>query len=231
MPLLRLLWLECSEFCICSEYTSCLFAFYPLSMFLSKMQLSFLFKYGIIKAIIEEVIPMTDETKNIEFLKNELVDNLDLSVWAWHCLDRAGIKSIYDLLKYDGPSLMGIYMMNEEYVDEIREKLKKEYGLVLKDEDPENNEVKKAATLLDEQYSKEALFFTDAMLKCHQVIDKVTELSDDFGIHALILLNKLPEFTEKAIENKVCGEQEILNYVIDQLQGYIIELADAGKTF
>lgn len=169
--------------------------------------------------------------EEIELLKNETVDNLDLSVWVWHCINRAHIKTIYDLMQYDGQSLMQISMMKEEYVDEIRQKLKSEYGVTLKDEDPDNNAVKKASNALNAQYSKEALFLTDAMLKSHDVIDKVSQLSEDYGIHTLILLDKLPEFAQKSLDNGVRGEEELLADAIDQLEGYIIELADKGMAF
>ena len=155
--------------------------------------------------------------EEIELLKNETVDNLDLSVWVWHCINRAHIKTIYDLMQYDGPSLMQISMMKEEYVDEIRQKLKSEYGVTL--------------NALNAQYSKEALFLTDAMLKSHDVIDKVSQLSEDYGIHTLILLDKLPEFAQKSLDNGVRGEEELLADAIDQLEGYIIELADKGMAF
>ena len=169
--------------------------------------------------------------EEIELLKNETVDNLDLSVWVWHCINRAHIKTIYDLMQYDGQSLMQISMMKEEYVDEIRQKLKSEYGVTLKDEDPDNNAVKKASNALNAQYSKEALFLTDVMLKSHDVIDKVSQLSEDYGIHTLILLDKLPEFAQKSLDKGVRGEEELLADAIDQLEGYIIELADKGMAF
>ena len=169
--------------------------------------------------------------EELELYKNELVDNLDLSVWVWHCLNRANIKSIYDLIQHTGESLMKIYMMKKEYVEEIREKLMKEYGLTLKDEDPENNPVKKAATALDMEYSQEALFLTDAMLRSHMVVDEVAQLSEDYGIHTIILLDKLPEFAQKSLDRGVRGEDELLNDALNQLKDYIIELADKGMTF
>ena len=69
------------------------------------------------------------------------------------------------------------------------------------------------------------------MLKSHDVIDKVSQLSEDYGIHTLILLDKLPEFAQKSLDKGVRGEEELLADAIDQLEGYIIELADKGMAF
>ena len=72
----------------------------------------------------KSVFPECDEKLNAENVEDMLIDNLGLSVRAYNCLKRTGIKTVSDIKKLSWNDLMQIKGMNELSVKEIFEKLK-----------------------------------------------------------------------------------------------------------
>lgn len=158
---------------------------------------------------------------------SDSVENLDLDNWARTALDMAGIATIGDLLKEDEKSLLAKPLMTSELIQQIRNKLKSNYGLLLRDE------AEKAAIMEQtvgeaigngKEYSDDVLLLVDAMMKSHSVMDVITELSDEYEIRMLVLTNKLPDIIEQTIEKGVTGEDAILEDATNQLKDYIIQL-------
>lgn len=72
----------------------------------------------------KSVFPECDEKLNAENVEDMLIDNLDLSVRAYNCLKRTGLKTVSDIKKLSWNDLMQIKGMNERSVKEIFDKLK-----------------------------------------------------------------------------------------------------------
>ena len=160
----------------------------------------------------------------------EPLDNMELFFGTWQCLRRTGVQTIGDLASKTTGELMSIPLFQEEYLDEIREKLMNEYGLTLADEQPEPEEKLTVGAVLQEQhFSEDALFLTDALLKGSKFIERLIDLSDTYGVHMLVLINKLPGYADEAVEQHVLGETAILDYMLRRLTDHIVELAKEGK--
>ena len=79
--------------------------------------------------IVEE--DLEEEEEEYDLLDNIFIDQLDLSVRASKCLERASIHTLADLLQYSRKDLLGLKNFGQKSADEVCSTLKKKTGLIL----------------------------------------------------------------------------------------------------
>lgn len=64
----------------------------------------------------------------VEFLNGRTLDDLDLSVRAYNCLKRHGVRTVEELSKMTDEELQSVRNLGSRCIEEIKEKLKEVNG-------------------------------------------------------------------------------------------------------